>query len=201
MSLASALFGPPSCAGCGRREGPLCRGCALYLAPPRTIPFVPAIDSIVAAWEHAGPARNLILDLKLGGRRWAARVLAAAMCDAAARAGLRGDFITWVPADRRSVRTRGYDHAELLARRASQRLGLRAVRCLQRTRPAGDQAALSAKQRRANLAGAFKARPVSGAVVLVDDVLTTGATADACGRALRAAGARRVELIVACRRS
>jgi predicted amidophosphoribosyltransferase len=201
MSLASSLLGPPPCAGCGLRYGPLCPACRRRLVPPRTIPLLAGVDRVVAPWEHAGPARGLVLDLKLGARRWAAEPMAAGMCAAAARAVLRGGVVTWVPAPRRSIRVRGYDHAEVLARRVATGLGLPLGRRLRRTRRAGDQAALTAAERRSNLAGAFVAGPCSGGVILVDDVVTTGATAEACARALLIAGAEGVELLAACRRS
>ena len=179
----------------------MCRSCWGHLIPPADVPVVPGIDRVVAAWEHDGPARNLVLDLKLAGARWAADPMAAAMCTAAARSGLRGRAITWVPGRRIDSAQRGYDHAELLATRVGALVGLRPVRLLRRVRPVIDQASLTARDRFANLAGAFVARPCPPAVVLVDDVVTTGATAAACGTALRAAGATWVEVLAACRRS
>jgi competence protein ComFC len=201
MRLATSLLGALKCSGCGSRGGPVCSSCLAHLGPPANRQGLPGIDRVVAAWEHRGAARNLVLDLKLGGARWAAEPLAAAMFAAAARTGLRGDVVTWVPGRRREAAQRGYDHAELLAVRVGRRLGLRPVGMLRRVRPVGDQASLSARERFANLAGAFASRPCSGAVVLVDDVVTTGATAAACAAALRAAGATWVEVLAACRRS
>jgi predicted amidophosphoribosyltransferase len=96
------------------------------------------------------------------------------------------------------MRRRGFDHAELLAAELSAGLGLPCRRLLDRRGIPLDQAALSASERRANLAGAFQADLSPREVVLVDDVVTTGATAEACARALRAAGARTVHLLVAC---
>ena len=172
-----------------------------HLSPPENRPGIPGIDRVVAAWEHDGVARNLVLDLKLGGARWAAEPMVDGMCAAAARSGLQGHVVTWVPGRRSDAVQRGYDHAQLLAAKVGRRLGLRPARLLRRIRPVGDQAALGARERFANLAGAFAARPCPEAVVLVDDVVTTGATAAACAAALRAAGATRVEVLAACRRS
>ena len=201
MRLASSLLGPLKCAGCGRRGGPLCPLCRSHLNAPENLAGIPEVDRVIAAWEHHGAARNLVLDLKLGGARWAAEPLAEEMCAAAARAGLRGRTVTWVPGRRGDAAQRGYDHAELLATRVARRLGLRKIPLLRWARPVSDQASLAARERFANLAGAFSARPSPPEVVLVDDVVTTGATASACGSALRAAGAARVEVLVACRRS
>ncbi len=154
---------------------------------------------VLAGWAYASSARALVLELKAGGRRAAAEPLVARMCSTARRYGLAGELVTWVPGRRRDVRERGYDHAEALARGVAGGLGLPARALLTHARPRPDQVGLDAAARRANLKGSFRAAPCSGAVVLVDDVFTTGATAAACAAALETAGAERVETLVACR--
>jgi predicted amidophosphoribosyltransferase len=118
---------------------------------------------------------------------------------AAVEAGGLSGTVTWVPGKPPDMRRRGYDHAELLAEGVSTGLGLPRRRLLVRRRIPLDQTSLGASARRANLAGAFQAASSVARVVLVDDLLTTGATAGACAHALRAAGAKRVDLLVACR--
>jgi predicted amidophosphoribosyltransferase len=155
----------------------------------------------VAACEYEGVARSLVLELKLGARRGAAAPLVEAMCRAARGAGVVGSLVTWVPGRRSEVRLRGYDHARLLAEGVAAALGLPAERLLDRVRPVEDQSTLGAVDRRRNLRGAFEARRSLAPVVLVDDLVTTGATATACARALGRAGAPTVELLTACRKS
>ena len=140
-----------------------------------------------------------MLALKLRGERAAAAELAGPMREAWLRAGLRGTVVTWVPGRRPDIRRRGFDHAELLARSVARRLGLAATPLLQRTSARPDQTRLGAAERRVNLAGAFRARPWGHPVVVVDDLVTTGATAAACAAALAEGGAPEVEVLAACR--
>jgi predicted amidophosphoribosyltransferase len=157
------------------------------------------VASVAAAWDHEGPARALILALKLRGLRSANGPLVEGMTEAARRGGLLGTVVTWVPGGSPGIKARGFDHAELLGRGLAHRLGLRALPLLERRRASPDQASLSARARAENAWTAFSARPSPSEVVLVDDLITTGATAAACASALKAAGSRRVEMVVATR--
>ena len=95
---------------------------------------------------------------------------------------------------------RGYNAAALVAERMARHAGLpysaRALRKVRRTKP---QSELEREERLVNPKGAYRSKPVRGVVLLVDDVLTTGATANACTEALRAAGATEVHVAVVAR--
>jgi len=195
------LAGPAACASCGARRGPLCPACRSSLGGPDPAAPIPGVDAVLAPLAYEGGARALVLRLKLGGLRAAADPLSAAMAAAVQTAGVRGEVVTWVPGRSADIRARGYDHAAVLAGGLARRLGLPAERLLRRSarRPA-DQTSLGAAARRANLEGAFVGTPCRGRrVIVVDDLVTTGATAGACAAALRAAGACRVEVIAPCR--
>ena len=142
----------------------------------------------------------MILALKLRGIRTAAGPLVLAMATECRRAGVSATAVTWVPARSADRRRRGFDHAEVLARGVASALGLPAVHALSRRGVQADQAGLDRPARAANVGGAFVAsRRLDGPVLLVDDLVTTGATAAACAVALRAAGASAVALAAGCR--
>ncbi len=209
---------PPRCAGCGAGAWPFCdrcRGDLIALAPPwcdrcgapsphatsggcRDCPPDP-IALVRAPFAFEGPARRAVHHLKYRGVRGVGRALGHAM----AATGPRGaDVVTWVPLTRRRKAERGFDQAKELAVEVARELGLPARCLLRRVRSAGPQAKRDAVERRAAMHGAFVVRGrsrVPSAVLLVDDVLTTGATAAACAEALLDAGASRVMLVVAAR--
>jgi predicted amidophosphoribosyltransferase len=167
-------------------------------APPGDEP-IPGVDRVYCPWRYDGVARDLVLALKLRHQRPAAEPLADALAMLVQGGGGRAAVVTWVPARRADRRRRGFDHAELIARHVAADLGLPVAGLLERASVRPDQAGLGRRQRWENLAGAFTGRPFSGVVLLVDDLVTTGATAAACARALRVGGATQVELAAPCR--
>ena len=196
--FARSLIGA-RCIVCGSGGSVLCDECAGELVPPLEDAPIPGLSKVIAPWRYEGAARRLILDLKLRALAGASVPLAEAMANEVRAAGSGATTVTWVPGKRADMRRRGFDHAERLARGVSQRIGMPAIPLLERVGKPLDQAGLSATQRHENLRGAFRARACSGVILLVDDLVTTGATATACARALKAAGARRVELLAVCR--
>jgi predicted amidophosphoribosyltransferase len=199
MSLLDlALIASPNrCAGCGVAKERLCSDCAEALEPC-SLPRVPGADRVLAAFSYEGAARSLVLDLKLRGDRGAAQPLVTGLVSAVATMGLSADVLTWVPGRPRENRGRGLDHAGILATELGRALGLPVVPLLRRAAERPDQASLGAAERWTNLQGAFSARSCRGRVGLVDDLVTTGATAAACAEALRGAGAARIEVLAAC---
>ena len=198
-SVAAHLLGPDRCAGCGVLGSTLCGDCASSIRPAPGGDRIAGVDRIVVPWAYEGAARSLLLALKLNGRRSAAEPLVDAMHRELLRAGVLARFLTFVPGRPAESRRRGFDHAELLARLLAHRTGSTVLPLLRTVRQREDQTLLGRAERARNLAGAFAADGSPERVVLVDDLVTTGATARACAAALRAAGARSVDLAAVCR--
>ena len=155
---------------------------------------------------YAGALRVALHELKYRGRRRVAARLAEAVLSDARSASLLtpGAVLVAVPLHPRRQRERGFNQADLLAEELARRAHLRvAGAALVRRIDTPSQTGLTAAARRANMAGAFAVRrraQVAGrVVVLVDDVLTTGATARACARVLLQAGAMEIRLLTAAR--
>ncbi len=152
---------------------------------------------------YQGDLRRLIHLLKYDGMEPLARPLASRLAALLAQAG-PVEALLPVPLDRSRRRHRGFNQAELLARHLSRAAGVRLeTRVLVRARRTEPQAGLTHHQRRDNVRGAFRVRRpelVAGRnIALVDDVITTGATAAACARALKQAGAARVVVLALAR--
>jgi ComF family protein len=155
----------------------------------------PAYDSARAALVYDDHARRLILDLKRGGRRDGLPVFARWMSAAAGETLARADFIAPAPMHWTRLAVRSFNQAAWLAQTLAASTGKPwKPGALHRTKRRKSQAGLSASERRRNVGGAIKAggRFEGKTIVVVDDVFTTGATLEACARALRKAGAAEV---------
>jgi predicted amidophosphoribosyltransferase len=204
---------PQVCAGCGVAPGLLCTGCQKWLSGPVRLawpsPSPVSLPAPYAAAVYDGAVRSVIVAHKESGRMALAHRLGAALAlsvlSAIQESFLGGPqaaeeiLLVPVPSTRTAVRARGHDPAARIATAAvrelrARRLGARRLDALAHTRAVADQAGLGAAERRDNLAGALcvpRPAAVRGRrLIVVDDVITTGATLAEAARALRAAGAK-----------
>jgi len=200
----AAVFFPHSCVFCGavvEYEDHWCGRCDI---PRREQLLYPGeITAAASPLLYAGGAKHAVLALKRHPDKRTARCLAQLMeelfrrCFPSARPGC----IVPVPVSGAELRRRGHNHAGLLARALGERMELPVRELLARADGSQKQSALPAAQRARNAERSYHkapgAAPDGERVLLVDDVYTTGATAAACGRALREAGAERVYVLTA----
>ncbi len=186
-------IGPTFCRRCAKPTKTVveeCRDCR-----GRSFHF----DSARAAWTYEGPARDVVHAYKYANQKSLAPALAAYLTPLVGQA----DLITWVPLTRRKTWDRGYNQSKLLAVNLGRARGVAATALLRRTRPTKDQNQLDMAARKTNVKGAFgliRAAKIGGAaVVLVDDVYTTGSTVSECARALKEGGAATVRVVTLAR--
>lgn len=155
------------------------------------------MDAVRAPFVYQGPIARALRGVKFSGWRAVAADLAPAMAEVF---DLEGEVVTWVPLARRRRARRGFDQAEVLARAVAPRLDLPVGRLLRRIKETPPQARRPGAERLRSLAEVFVAEgSVPASVVLIDDVVTTGATAAACAEALRRNGARTVVVLALAR--
>jgi ComF family protein len=159
------------------------------------------VTSLRVVGPFAGPLRQGVHRLKFNGERYLAEPLGELLADAWRQQPLPGGCLVPVPLHPKQEAARGYNQSILLADVAGLRLGLPVARqSLRKVRETPPQVGLSQAERSRNLQGAFAwSGPVPTHPVLVDDVMTTGATLAACAQALRAAGAGHVYGLVLAR--
>ena len=215
---------PARCPGCGREGLPICAGCLPLLDArlelPAGVPIglpsdvPPPLLQLEWCSPFSGLVRRALHELKYAGEKRLAVPLGGAIARRWRRAGAGGDVLVPVPVHADRARRRGYDQAELIARAAATELGLPCAPILERARATIAQFDLDRSERASNVHGAFRLRPRGGGraerqavdrplagrwIVLIDDVVTTGATLAACAAPLLQAGAIGVSAITVAR--
>lgn len=204
-SFLSVLF-PERCVGCARFGALFCESCRATLKPyaaSRPL-WHPELDGVFIGFTFGGPLREAIHQFKYQHRRRCAAPLGELLA-AQMPPDLVATNATIVPVPLHSARQaeRGFNQAEALAEEVARTLNLPLMHAgLVRQRATEQQAQLDARSRHANVRGAFawqRAGPPPERLILVDDVITTGATAAACAEVLRRAGAREVYALALAR--
>lgn len=188
LSALAELLLPVPCIGCGASSGPLCCECQ-PAGPPRQVTHGDL--AVQAAASYQGGIRAALVAYKDRGRRDLARPLAQLLGRAVAAARDEAPVVlVGVPTARAAARARGGDHVARLLALVARAGGLPRARALRQVRAARDSAALGIAARRLNVAGSMAAAPPCGpgAALLIDDIVTTGATLLEARRALLAAG-------------
>lgn len=214
VALLDVLL-PPRCPGCGREGEVLCGVCARALVrrldePPGVpVGLSASVPPGLAGFEfcaiYSGPVRAALHALKYDGERRLVEPLGAALAARVRRVGFTVDVLAHVPVHEDRLRQRGFDQAALLAAAVGRRLRIPALPILERSSATVAQHALGRRARASNVGGAFavastcRAIVPGRAVLLVDDIVTTGATMAGCAAALLDAGAPTVRGLAVAR--
>jgi competence protein ComFC len=200
------LLYPPRCALCGRVDIPLCQSCQNQLAALPHIPItaeMAPLAGIAATMTHTGLLRQSVHALKYNQGTVLAEPLGIRLAQRLMELQWPVDLIVPVPLSNERLAERGFNQSQLLANELSRNIVIPCMQAaLTRTRTTRSQVGLNAAQRQANVAAAFQgdpARLASKTVLVIDDVLTTGATLAACAQAALDAGAVAVYGLTLCR--
>ena len=188
------MFLPRTCPGCGALGAAPCPACAADLRRAPSLPPPPHVDSCLALLAYEGVGRELVARLKYRNARSSLPFLADRLATLVTAAV---DVVTWAPTTAVRRRQRGFDQAELLARALARRLRVPCRPLLARP-PGRSQTGQPLDVRRAGPTF-HPSRPSPSRVLLVDDVVTSGATVSAAARTLKAAGADQVHVVAAAR--
>ena len=204
QKIWNTLF-PPKCVLCKKllkeNEADLCRNCrenALEFGSHKI--KLSFLAQWTGVWYYKENVRLSILRYKFYGKRNYAAAFGRVLAMKLLKEGWDDtDVLTWVPISKRRKHRRGYDQSELLAKAVAAELGVEAVRTLRKVRHTKPQSLMGdAAHRRANILGAYEvidpALIWEKRVLLLDDIVTTGATASECARMLLTAGAKEVKL-------
>lgn len=201
LELLKELLFPRKCVFCGgilsRNESGICRACRTELPAYEGERLLPEADGCCILWYYEGAVRESLHRFKFCSRPDYAEVYGPVLAMKLRQRFPDAQLLTWVPVSDARLKKRGYDQSELLAKSAARELGLSAERLLEKYRDNPAQSGLdSASARRDNVRDVYRVcgDAAGKRIVLIDDILTTGATAGECVRLLRQAGAERLYL-------
>jgi len=184
-----AFIQNPGCIFCGEplKSGSICKRCKQQ---------TPYFSRLRSFGYYSGPLRDAIVSLKYHRNIGLGSFFAPTLCEIIFKEKWNIDLITAIPLSSNRKKERGYNQAEILAKPIARKMNLPySDKSVHRKKHTNSQVGLSVKERKLNMKDAFNADPQvvkDKTILLIDDVATTGATMDACAKALRDAGCHQV---------
>ena len=197
LKILDILF-PRFCLGCGQEGSYICQDCQIFLSEVET-----ANQSIFSPWEHQGLMEQIFREIKLGGRYHIIEELVERALDKMSVKLPLEILITYVPMFKGKERVRGFNQAELIARKMGKSLQKPVAGLLEKTKATLPQPGLGLEASRENIRGAFEycANFFPENVLLVDDIYATGATTQECTKVLKKKGVKNVWVFTISRKT
>ena len=202
--IIEALF-PRKCVGCGKEGTYICKDCSLFLSETPNLFSAGNLEELVSIWEYEGLVKNLIYCIKYKGafdiinelieRAFEIREPKIVLTRGKHKPEPEDIIITFVPMFKKKKKRRGFNQAELIAKKVAEKTNKEVVALLEKIKDTPSQTRLSKNERLENVKGSFKRIREADCydnVLLVDDVWTSGATMQECSKVLKKSGVKKV---------
>ena len=189
-----------SCPLCGRitEEYGLCEECIkLINKDPHYYYDIDGLDDLIVASTYSGLMRRLIIDFKFKGKLSYGEIISEIMLEKILEKKLKDQVISFVPMHKKKERERGYNQSEILARKIAKSLDLDCIDVFQKIVDTKFQVALKKLEREENLKDAFVVKSTPEEIIIVDDVITTGATIAELTKIAKMSGIKKVTALIA----
>lgn len=189
-----------SCPLCGRviEEYGLCEDCKkLINKDPHYYYDIDGLDDLIVASTYSGLMRRLIIDFKFKGKISYGEIISEIMLEKILEKNLNEEVISFVPMHKKKERERGYNQSEILARKIAKSLDLDCIDVFQKIVDTKFQVNLKKLEREENLKDAFVVKSTPEEIIIVDDVITTGATIAELTKMAKKAGIKKVTALIA----
>jgi competence protein ComFC len=186
---------PRICLGCGKEGRYICDQCSLFLSEATSIFARGKLEEVASAWEYEGLIKKIILKIKYEGMFDAIDELTEKIFERRELYIPENTIITFVPMFKRKERRRGFNQAELIARKVAKKTGREIFPLLEKIKDTPSQTELNKKERAKNVRDSFRMKEKINCpkdILIIDDVWTSGATMEECARILRIAGAKNI---------
>lgn len=193
------------------RDGKICERCACYIDDGRLCKACMTsetyFDGVAAPFDYNGIIRKIIIEYKDGGATFYYKYIARHLADYFSATDEKADIICYVPSDKKAIRRRGFEHNKKVSEFIGQETSLPVYYPLERIKAVRDQTKSNRAERAKNVKDAFAVKKGFDAkslqdkrIILIDDIVTTGATANECARVLKEAGVKSVTVLALARR-
>ena len=186
---------PRSCLGCGEEGKYICEKCELFLSEAPSLFGQGGLEELVSVWEYDGLIKDIILKIKYYGMFDAISELIKKAFELREPYIPEDTTITFVPLFKKKERDRGFNQAELIAKKLGEMTGKKVLPLLEKIKDTRSQTKLDKVERLTNIKGSFRRKEgttCGSNVLLVDDVWTSGATIRECAKVLKKSGVKRI---------